>query len=173
MTPLHRLVLGLRALAILFAGIAFVLLVWRPRVPLEAAPVAGLDAATAALPATATPDVSPIVNANLFSAARRAPAVRYRPFATEAEPAPPRRPVAAGDAGRASGVPQFFGTVTGPRGTFALLRLDASTPDAQLYREGDAAFGYRVVSINEQSVVLSGPRGRIELRLTRPGGPMP
>jgi hypothetical protein len=178
MRSLARILFGLRAMTAIFAGFALFALLRPPGVPSTDAAVAGLDAAglTLATPARAS-DVSGIVSANIFSASRRAPASRYRPFGAEPEVAAPpaRLDAAAAEAPSAprAGVPQFFGTVVGPRGTFALLRLDASTPDAQLYREGDSAGGYRVVTINEQSVVLSGPRGRIELRLIRPGGPTP
>jgi hypothetical protein len=40
-----------------------------------------------------------------------------------------------------------------------------------LYREGDRAGRYRVVSINDKAVVLSGPRGQTVLQLKRPEGP--
>jgi hypothetical protein len=48
------------------------------------------------------------------------------------------------------------------------MRLDAGNPEAQIYREGDSGGRYRVVKINERSVILEGPSGRIELRLQRP-----
>lgn len=70
-------------------------------------------------------------------------------------------------------VPHLFGTVIGPGGATALMRLDPAVPGAQIYREGDRAGIYRVVRISEQSVILSGPGGQIVLRLIPPGGPTP
>jgi hypothetical protein len=50
------------------------------------------------------------------------------------------------------------------------LRLDPAVQGAQLYRVGDVGGKYRVTEIAERSVVLTGPRGRIVLRLDRSGG---
>ena len=66
--------------------------------------------------------------------------------------------------------PELFGIVPEANGSAALLRLDPAAPSALLYREGDRGGRYRVERIEERSVVLSGPTGRIELRLGGPDG---
>jgi len=70
-------------------------------------------------------------------------------------------------------VPRLYGTVFGPGGPVALMRLDAAAPEARLYREGDRAGAWQVVKINERSVVLGSPQGQIVLRLTRSEGSTP
>jgi hypothetical protein len=64
-------------------------------------------------------------------------------------------------------MPELIGTMVSekPVDTRALLRLLASDPTPRLYAVGDKAGGYSVVSIDARSVVLSGPRGRVVLRL--------
>jgi hypothetical protein len=173
MNSLPRLLLALRALTAIFLIVALTALVWKPSPPATEIPVAGLNAGVPARVSANGGEVElgTIINANVFSTSRRAPAQRYQPFAPVPE-APPVQDVAPRDATAAvDAVPQFFGTIVGPRGTFALLRLEAGETDAQMYREGEGGGGYRVEKINEQSVVLSGPKGRIVLRLIRPGGP--
>jgi hypothetical protein len=167
--PLPRIELALRVLSTILLVVALIALVWTPGVsdteiapagldtpPAKGSPLAAIDPATA----------ETIINKNVFSAARRAPAARYRMFASEAAPQPavsavPREP-AVNEGER---VPQLFGTVLGPRGPSALMRLDPALPDAQIYREGDSAGQYRVEKINERSVVLVGKRGRVTLYL--------
>ena len=60
-----------------------------------------------------------IVSANIFSASRKAPRTRYRPFAAEVEPGDafmePAPPVPEGEA-----VPQLSGIMVGPGGASAL-----------------------------------------------------
>jgi hypothetical protein len=170
---LPRLLLALRALTAIFLIVALSALVWKPAPAVTEIPVAGLNAGVPErLSANGGQvELATIIDANVFSSSRKAPAQRYQPFAPLPETAPVPD-VAPPDASAAEdAVPQFFGTIAGPRGTFALLRLEAGETDAQMYREGEGAGGYRVEKINEQSVVLSGPKGRIVLRLIRPGGP--
>lgn len=69
----------------------------------------------------------------------------------------------------AADAPVLYGTMLGDRPT-ALLRLNRE--GAQSYREGDVAGGYRIEKINEGSVTLSGPSGRMVIRLT-PSGKLP
>jgi hypothetical protein len=173
MNLLARIELSLRAACALFLVVAAVAFFWRPALPsVEHAP-AGLDT----LPGKRSPLVTidpaiaqRVVAANIFSAARAAPRERYRLYQSET-PAPTN----PAPAPRATGprVPQLFGTLAGPGGSAALMRLDPNAPDAQLYREGDRVGTYVVEKINVSSVVLSGPRGRIELRLTQPKGSTP
>ncbi|MSR22514.1 MAG: hypothetical protein EXR92_03055 [Gemmatimonadetes bacterium] len=160
-----RLELALRAVIAISMGIAVVALVWRPSVPmLEVAP-AGVDFPPITRPlSTIDPAAGQtIVAADIFSASRTAPAVRYNPVDPDAGNVPDPSPITEDQA-----VPQLYGTVVGPRGASALMRLDAGTTGAQLYREGDRGGTYRVEEIDEQSVVLSGPEGRIVVRLVHP-----
>jgi hypothetical protein len=118
-----------------------------------------------------------IVDANIFSVSRAAPASRYNPYEINADVNAPMFPDFVFDAPalvpEGDRVPTLYGTVLGPDGATALLRLDPSTPGARLYRAGDRAGDYRVIEIDAQSVVLSGPEGRVQLRLLRPEGPTP
>ena len=137
---------------------------------LQAAYEAGPERAVAEASYIHAPDAERIVNANIFSASRKAPRTRYRPFAAEsAAPEVTMPPAETGEVGLDNErVPQLSGIMLGPSGPSALLRLDPGKPDAQVYREGERGGRYRVLKINEQSVVLSGPAGRIVLRLQRP-----
>jgi hypothetical protein len=172
---ISRTELALRTLTALFVVVALFALVWQPAIPDAVIPPPGRHALGEG-PPTSRGDaaaVSAIVTANIFAASRTAPARRYDPATLDAQndspPAPD--PIATdvmmhGDAR----VPQLFGIVAGPNGASALLRLDASSDDATLYRVGDRDGGYRVDEINEQSVVLTGPAGRIVLRLNKAEG---
>ncbi|MGH7472096.1 MAG: hypothetical protein ACRENP_29450 [Longimicrobiales bacterium] len=177
MSPLTRVESTLRALCALFLTAAALAAVWRPAVPSSEIAPAGLDT----LPGKRSPMVSidpalaqRVVAANIFSSSRSAPRQRYRLHQNESpqfgpsvpSPEPRSRP-------QGEGVPQLFGTLLGPAGATALMRLDPAIPDAQLYREGDRAGNYLVEKINERSVVLSSPRGRVELRLIQSKGPTP
>jgi hypothetical protein len=169
----------LRSLTALFVIVAAGALLWRPAVPNDEIPPEGIGTHSMKHAPAAPLDVTAnqvIVEGNIFSAARKAPAVRYNPFEPDwgSVGTGVTEPVAEAPAADANpegaGVPKLFGTMVGPHGAAALLRLDASLPEAQIYREGDRAGGYRVEKINEQSVVLRGPAGRVELRLVRPEG---
>jgi hypothetical protein len=158
----------LTAVYIVMAAVAFVLPTRVPDSAIEPGALRTVAAATApaALHDGSVGDV--IVNANIFSFSRKAPARRYDPltFGTEAEALP--QPVAAAPVvSDEDAVPKLYGIVGGPDGAAALLRLDAAIAGALLYRAGEKGGAYRVVEIHEQSVVLSGPSGRITLRLVR------
>ena len=107
-----------------------------------------------------------IILYNLFTPSRTAPTRRYAgPNVAAAggmtdvngEPSSP----AAGF------MPVLIGTAVSerPGETRALLQLIASDPTPRLYGVGDRAGGYSVVSIDARSVVVTGPRGRVVLRL--------
>lgn len=68
--------------------------------------------------------------------------------------------------------PLLYGTMLGSQPS-ALMRLDPGVDGAQVYREGDTGGSYRVIKINERSVVLSGPSGRVVLHLVNPDGQTP
>lgn len=116
------------------------------------------------LPTGADSLTEDIILYNLFAPSRTAPS--RRSAAGNA---------AAQDAGSDMGlpslgtsfVPELVGTMVSEKAadTKALLRLVASDPTPRLYAVGDKAGGYSVVSIDARSVVLSGPRGRVVLRL--------
>ena len=128
--------------------------------------------------------VDAIVAGNIFSSTRAAPKTRYVPYGSDAESAgyaedavadvesfdasPDGTGVADAGVGGEPGVPRLYGTMLGPRGASAVIRLDPSSPEGRLYRVGDRAYGYEVVEIHARSVILSGPRGRIEVRLIPP-----
>lgn len=160
-----KLELAIRALTGIAIGVAVGALIWRPSVPaLELAPT-GVDSQSVTGPLSASDPgaTQTIVAANIFSASRTAPAARYNPVEPDASRVPDPAPVTEDE-----GVPRLYGTVVGPGGASALMRLDAGTAGAQLYREGDRGGIYRVEQIDERSVVLSGPEGRIVLRITNP-----
>jgi hypothetical protein len=179
MNPTRRLELVLRVLAVVFVIVGAAALATGPSIPETAMPPADL----AALPTTApgksrltdiTRDVETVLDANIFSVTRARPRNRYDPYGSlpNAPPAmtpgsyePDVTPLSPEET-----VPRLFGTVVGPGGAAALLRLDPATPEARLYREGESGGRYRVVRILDQSVVLMGPNGSITLRLPPPPG---
>lgn len=105
-----------------------------------------------------------IILYNLFAVSRTAPSRRYSGSSAATPDAGSEMspsPLAS------SFMPELIGTaVSGKPGeSKALLRLLASDPAPRLYAVGDRAGGYSVVSIDARAVVLSGPRGRVVLRL--------
>jgi hypothetical protein len=107
-----------------------------------------------------------IVIANIFDATRTPPSSRYTP--------PEIADTVAGALAEAlmmdttavgAGGPQLFGTLVGGDGARALLQFDVADTAPRLYGVGERAHGYRVVSIAPREVVLSGPAGRVVLRL--------
>jgi hypothetical protein len=155
--------------AAVFGAIALTALLWPARVPTDELAPAGLSAhankAAARVTDTSAPDA--VIAGNIFSPTRAAPARRFNPAEPEPVSAPPEDNADV-VVSEEEAVPRLFGIVIGPAGASALMRLDASNPEAQIYREGDSGGRYRVVKINERSVILEGPSGRIELRLQRP-----
>lgn len=105
-----------------------------------------------------------IILHNLFASSRTAPTRRYSPG--NAATQDPGSEVSASSMS-SSFTPELIGTAVSekPGETRALLRLVSSDPAPRLYSVGDRAGGFSVVSIDARSVVLSGPRGRVVLRL--------
>jgi hypothetical protein len=163
-----RLELALRALTVLALGIAALALLWQPSAPPAEIAPAGLNAGPGAtLETRGDGGLSrAVAQGNIFSATRSAPRVRYRPIGSSA--GAERAAADAPGAGTGGGVPQLFGIVPGADGAAALLRLDPGVPGALLYRTGDRGGRYRVDDVGERSVVLTGPAGRVELRLPAP-----
>jgi hypothetical protein len=174
---MRRIELAFQALTFVFVTLAALALLWRPAAPSAEIPPDELSAH--AKPETPLAAVDPtdgqtIVASNIFSASRTAPRERYRPYGMDAASAPSPAPgypaETASTSADGEAVPHLYGTIVGPQGTAALLRLDPAVQGAQLYRVGDTGGKYRVTEIAERSVVLTGPRGRIVLRLDRAGG---
>ncbi len=102
-----------------------------------------------------------IVQANVFSQSRTAPAERYvPPELAAATPAPARA---------AAPRLRLFGVAVGPTGAVALIDADPAIPGAEVYREGDLVRGLRLIEIGETAVVLEGEDGRTVLTLPSSG----
>lgn len=110
-----------------------------------------------------------IVSANVFSAARSAPRVRYTPPDLESPAQGPESPSRGPPAQRL----RLFGTVVGPSGTAALIDADPAVRGAEIYQVGDLLDGRRIVAVSESTVVLEGPAGRVVLRLQPARSPTP
>jgi len=168
-TPLRTTLQFLTAVFVLAGG---ALLAWRPG-PVSAESASGEVPAAATFTPLARPDerhAESIVNANIFHASRQAPASRYVPPDQQGEAGmvameDSTMMMDGDDAGDGEAVPALFGTVIGPDGDRALLRLDYSRSEPSLYAVGERAGGYRVVRISERQVELAGPGGRVTLRM--------
>jgi hypothetical protein len=178
MTSSRRLVLLLQVVTALGSAAAAALLLW-PNTPAVASIAPTLPALIADVPSMTT-DVSEltdsIVNANMFSLTRKAPAERTFVAA-------PVDPLVVADGTMPSGVaidstvatdgdpvPALYGVVNGPLGSAALLRLDPTRSGSRLYRLGEGVGGYRVRSIGADRVELDGPAGSTVLTLQTRGG---
>jgi hypothetical protein len=162
---IHRV---LFALAAILAAVGFGATVWHPTVS-----TVQISGASIAAPASTIAqagelrEVDVIVQGNIFSPTRSAPRTRYSPNGdgeVEDSAATAEMTAATPDAA-STGVPALFGTMISPEGAHALLQLDAAQTEPRLYRVNESAGGYRVVRIEERAVTLSGPRGRVVLRL--------
>jgi hypothetical protein len=155
-------------------------LFWEPSLPPLVTAPGGLHPASedpGSRPSEGEVQRDAIVQANIFSLSRAAPQTRYNPYEINGDANASMFPDFVFDAPalvpEGDLVPSLYGTVLGPDGAAALMRLDPAMPGARLYRAGDRAGDYRVVEIDARSVVLSGPEGRVQLRLLRPEGPTP
>jgi hypothetical protein len=170
MNPLRRIELMLNAVTVLCVIVFVAALLWRPRIPdVENQPMQVAAGAAANVPYTAATDAgAAIIAANIFSASRSAPPTRYNPLAPLPEMAlPPVMDTAAADTAlQDPEVPKLLGTITGAAAA-ALMRLDPAIPGAQLYRVGERGGVYQVIEINSDNVVLTGPRGRMVVRMSR------
>lgn len=185
MPPLRRLVLGLNAATVVLVVIGLLLLVVPTPLP-SGGELPTVVASAGAVPDTAVGPVADhgvaerVVRTNIFSARRSPPARRFMFGEVGDETAESRvdsttTPLSYGesvDSTMASTamdpVPHLYGTMLGPAGGTALLRLDARISEPRLYRVGDRAGGYRVTDIGDRSATLTGPNGRVVLRLARP-----
>ena len=164
---MHRLEMTLKVLTILFVAAGVMLWLVPPRAPATSALPSALTRPTAQAASTPSSDsvsISTIIASNIFSPSRAAPRSRYSP-ATGTEPSP------AGveqvpSASLVSPPPlHVFGTMMGPGGATALMVTDSAGASGRLYREGDKIGGYRIVRITGSSVIVTGPSGRVELRI--------
>jgi hypothetical protein len=162
---MQRILLGL---ATVLAAIGIGASLWHPTVS-----TVQISGASIAAPASTIAqagelrEADVIVQGNIFSPTRSAPRTRYSPNGdgdVEDSAATTEMTATTPDAA-SSGVPALFGTMIGPEGAQALLQLDAAQTEPRLYRVNERAGGYRVVRIEEREVTLSGPRGRVVLRL--------
>jgi hypothetical protein len=105
-----------------------------------------------------------IILYNLFAPSRTAPSRRFAANAAADDPSSDMAPPTPASSGF---TPELIGTAVSekPGETKALLRMLASDPTPRLYAVGDRAGGFTVVSIDARAVVLTGPRGRVVLRL--------
>ncbi len=149
------LVIGGAAIWLIDAGI--------PSPSRQSQPARGPATASQSSPASQpnADDANAIVTANLFSATRAAPALRYTPNAQGAAD--------AGEAGAepmpapAAVPPRVYGTMTGPTGAMALIQPDSAGASGRLYQEGERVGPFRIEKILKSSVVLRGPSGRVEI----------
>ncbi|MDQ6717186.1 MAG: hypothetical protein M3Z17_02430 [Gemmatimonadota bacterium] len=116
---------------------------------------------------TADQDAGPtVVGSDIFSATRAAPGQRYNPTAGGSE----------SQVGAAASVspygpeplPHLSGVLRSPTGALALMQADSAGSVGRMYRTGDRIGGYRVVRIDDSSVVVAGPRGRTRIRVNPP-----
>jgi hypothetical protein len=189
-----RTILALRLMAI--AILLFAAFWWNraPHLDVDDAarllPVIPVDSGS---PTTAagSPDgdstVALIISNNIFSITRRPPATRFQLPQSDAEvevtpsafadptagAMPMAMPMDVSAGASTENVPALFGTMRADGRAMALLRLDASQRTPQVYGEGDRAGGFRVVRIDTDAVVLSGPSGPVTLRLARPDKEVP
>lgn len=120
-------------------------------------------------------DASVVVAANVLSASRRAPSVRYVSPELESSPSyplpsaftPSTDTATAAAADGEDAVPALYGIVNLDGISRALLRLAESDASPVLLREGDRRGSYRVVSIREREVIVAGPNGQRTLRLPK------
>ncbi|NIR44004.1 MAG: hypothetical protein GWN99_02275 [Gemmatimonadetes bacterium] len=147
------------------AGLGLRLVPARPAVP-AADPIAIDRPATEPSPserAQALLTFQEIVQANVFSQDRAAPAQRYvPPELALPEPVPTAAPAAAPRL-------RLFGVAVGPTGAVALIDADPAIPGAEVYRQGDLVRGLQLVEIRETTVVLMGEDGPTVLSLPSSG----
>lgn len=178
---LDRLLWGAAAVLLISGAAMWLLPVSMPEaVPaLPTAPSSDSAAAPGA-PGVADPAIAEdIAIASIFLNSRTPPSRRYRPpdASLEAagggpggimEPTPMTMPPAMSDSLNLAGeIPRLFGTIVDTTGAKALLHLSGSS-GPRLYAAGESDGGYRVISITPRTAVLSGPAGRITLRLDPP-----
>jgi hypothetical protein len=165
---MRRLHLTLQIAALVLAVAGLVLVVAPPATAVAPLPFSAGGAGESTRPtASQVADslAEEIVLANIFSATRSAPPSRYTPpEVADSAAGMLSEPSAETVLAEAGFTPVLYGTMVGGDAR-ALLQLDALATAPRLYGIGERDGGYRVVSIAPREVVLSGPRGRVVLRL--------
>lgn len=123
------------------------------------------QSALAAVPKQSSADNAGIVAANIFSASRTPPGRRYNP--ADDELSDPGESAAPMNIVEVSAPPHLFGTVVGPAGAMALMQSDSAGGPGRLYREGEKIGSYRLLKVKANSVIMSGPSGRLEIQVQR------
>lgn len=137
----------------------------------HSASVAPASTAPGSLPASSGIDADSltveIIVASIFSPDRTPPATRYTPAG-----APGDSSGMASMTGEPTGMitvpgfePLLFGTMVRPTGSFALVQFSMTDAAPRLVRAGDRTGDWRVESIAPREVVVTGPSGRLVLRL--------
>ena len=166
---LHRAIMAMRWLSVLgfLTGMGFLVAPPADDVePFAVSVVASSIPISTAANASVDSLTEDIILYNLFAPGRTPPARRYA-ASVAPDDGPMVDPEASSSSVASGFAPELVGTAVSehPGQTRALLRLLASDPSPRLYSVGDRAGGYSVVSIDARAVVLSGPRGRVVLRL--------
>jgi hypothetical protein len=158
-------VMRMIAVAAILIGLGFMVAPTNVDVAPVALPASGADTMMSRARVPADSITEDIILYNLFSPSRTAPARRYTAQSVAGSGGTPDEN--ASPAPYSGFSPVLIGTAVSerPGETRALLQLVASDPTPRLYAVGDRAGGYSVVSIDAREVVLSGPRGRVVLRL--------
>lgn len=165
MNDTHRLERMLRVATAFFLFVGVAALLWPASIPSGELPPPELNVNIQKGAALPRADIQPIIAANVFSSRRAAPAQRYRSYWNTAPAEVAVVDSAVGKKPRpVADMPTLLGIVQG-ESPAALMRLDPAAAGAQLYHVGDRGGAYNVVSIDDQAVVLSGPAGRLVLRL--------
>lgn len=181
----RRLLPIVDALSIACVALATLLLVWpstpdvpnanAAQVPTDREPAMAVPSRAATAPG-ADSLIAVVVNGNVFSATRRAPASRFVvPGSAEAASAEAASAAAASmtspseSAGASATVgdsmPRLTGIVTHDGERQALLQLTADDGVPRLYRRGESHAGYRIERIGADFVVLASRSGTRTLRL--------
>jgi hypothetical protein len=106
-----------------------------------------------------------IVANNIFSPSRAPPAVRFTPNRPTGLAPPPPPPKPKPSPKRASPAIRLVGITKGSKGALALIEADPKTKGAELYRVGDRVAGARISAIDDSTVFIARPQGRLMLRL--------
>jgi hypothetical protein len=181
----RHLIPTLKVVTALGAALTAIFLVLPPQTSITPLPpsLPALASAQPPMPSNNSVYTDSVVQSNMFSLTRRAPASRtFAMSPTDAAAgAFPGDSVSVdavvGDSlsteRRAmESVPHLYGIVDGPSGRAALLRLDARQTNARLFYLGEGTAGYRVRSIGSDRAELSGPSGGVVLHLpARRGAP--
>lgn len=163
-----RKLLNLLAAIVFVAGLGFWL--WNPGPPTGARQdrkPGSPPTATVTAGREGQVNIPGIVAANIFSPKRAAPSRRYDPANPDGPDVSMGAPDMAMESPPQVALPQLFGTVLGPAGAMALMQGDSSDGPGRLFREGDRIGRFRIVKVKTNSVIVSGPSGRVEIPVER------